>query len=400
MSLRVNPGPLGSVVHVPSSKSYANRYLILAARRGGIALTNLTTADDVTKLVSALEVIGLRIERDETSVRILNSFPACEPNGSEVINIDIGEGGTTARFLLALLSRGKRTYRLRLAGRLAERPWSELIEALEMGGALISRSDSEIQIRGPVSPELLPKRISGQRTTQFASALQLAFHEDGMRFEMTGASSSLPYWAMTQRCLAEIDRTSVLTVPLDWSSAAYPLAFAAVTGQLVELPHLGYDAYQADAFFFQWLRDKRSADQIGGSGRRQCVRAWGLRDRSAVRIDMSQCLDLAPAMAFVCAHLVGESVLTGLAGLVHKESDRLSAIVNLLEQVGVVAHATGDTLFIKGGVGPGPWSLETPADHRLVMTAALFLRAHQGGSLIHPECVEKSFPSYFQVMGL
>jgi proton glutamate symport protein len=40
---------------------------------------------------------------------------------------------------------------------------------------------------------------------------------------------------------------------------------------------------------------------------------------------------------------------------------------------------------------------QVPADHRLVMTAALFLRAHNGGRLPHPDAVRKSFPNFFNL---
>jgi 5-enolpyruvylshikimate-3-phosphate synthase len=54
-------------------------------------------------------------------------------------------------------------------------------------------------------------------------------------------------------------------------------------------------------------------------------------------------------------------------------------------------------LKITGGIQDGPWDLAVPADHRLVMTAALFLRAHNGGRLPHPEAVRKSFPNFFEL---
>lgn len=392
MSLKVERGQLASTIIVPPSKSYANRFLILAARRGNVLIENLPVADDVVHLTKALTQIGLKLEQAGSAVRIANSFPACEPENASAIQIDIGEGGTTARFLLALLSVGKRTYRLRLAGRLAERPWEELVDTLQKGGARVNRNGHVIEVTGPVDPKKLPKKISGARSTQFASALQLAFHEDRVKFEMIAATSSRAYWQLTEECQDAIDHQDKLKVPVDWSSAAYPLAWAAVTGQPIELPGLRHDPVQADAYFYDWLKQRGAA--------LESVRASGLIDKSATSIDMSQCLDLVPAMAFVCAHLEGESKLSGLAGLVHKESDRLASVHQLLQQVGVEARIEGETLIIRGGVGKGPWNLSTPADHRLVMTAALFLRAHQGGTLEHPECVEKSFANYFKVMGL
>jgi 5-enolpyruvylshikimate-3-phosphate synthase len=42
--------------------------------------------------------------------------------------------------------------------------------------------------------------------------------------------------------------------------------------------------------------------------------------------------------------------------------------------------------------------LELPDDHRMIMSAALFLRFHQGGSVSPAEAVEKSYPEFFSLI--
>lgn len=399
MSLRVEPGPLSTEIELPASKSYANRYLILAARYGlGAAVENLPSADDVTKLIGGLQAVGIRLRSTERGLEFLSSFPECESSG-EPLEVRVGEGGTTGRFLLALLSAGKRTYRLKLAGRLAQRPWDELTDTLRAAGARIEFFDDVIEVQGPVDPRRLPRSVPADRSTQFLTALQLAFFKDGIHFDGSQVKASLPYWKMTVACVEQLEFSSIMTVPLDWSSAAYPMCLAAVLGQEVTLPGLRLDPNQADSALFALLKSRGSARESGGLWRRKSITVSGLKDRSAIDMDLARCPDLAPALAFLCAHLEGTSVLRGLGSLVHKESDRLTAIHQLLVQVGTRASVDGDRLVIPGGVGTGPWQLSTPADHRLVMTAALFLRAHDGGTLEHPESVEKSFPNYFKVMG-
>ena len=102
-NLRINPGLLPETIHIPSSKSYANRALILSALKPGkMTLHHLPKASDVTFLIDGLRQIGLQIDcLNETAV-ISNSFPHCERSqGNEIF---VGEGGTTARFLASLLS--------------------------------------------------------------------------------------------------------------------------------------------------------------------------------------------------------------------------------------------------------------------------------------------------------
>jgi 3-phosphoshikimate 1-carboxyvinyltransferase len=185
-----------------------------------------------------------------------------------------------------------------------------------------------------------------------------------------------------------------LVVPKDWSSASYSLAFAAVTDQSTFLPGLSADPLQADSVFASWLHDRGALD-FAADG----VRARGLADRGPCRWDLAPCPDLTPAVAFVCAHLEGESRLEGLGALVHKESDRLTELARLLTACGVSVRLEPEALAIQGGTVRAPGLLEPAADHRMVMTAALFLAAHGGGDLTHGTAVNKSFPGFFRAMG-
>ena len=391
MTLKIEPGPIASSFNLPASKSHANRYLILAARRGGNArVTGLPVSDDVVFLLNALKKVGLAIT-GESDLCFHNSFPACEKEATP-LELDVGEGGTTARFLAALLAGGKRPYTLRMSGRLAQRPWEELTEALKSAGAQVSWQASALSIQGPVDITKLPRTISAARSTQFASALLLAFAIEGYELSPVEMTTSKPYWDMTLECIQQ-SLSGQMSVPLDWSSAAYPMVFAAARGSGIKLPGLKPDA-QADRALFDLLVSRGAA-----SAENQGVVVAKLRDRTAFHFEAHQCPDLIPALAFLAAHLDGVSTIVGAAALRHKESDRLVAILSLLEQCGVQAsyEEGGDALRISGGVKLEQDELSVPADHRLVMTAALFLRAHKRGRLPHPEAVRKSFPDFFDL---
>lgn len=394
MNLGLEPGGITPVVNLPRSKSYANRYLILAARHGaGAVVRCLPQSDDVALMLKAFQVIGLRLRIEDDSTFFSNAFPACESAGEEIINIDVGEGGTTARFLLALLSTGKRRYRLNLCGRLAERPWQELLDALALAGARLSRGEGWITVQGPVVLTQLPREVSAARSTQFATALQLAFAKDGIEMRPDGLTSSQPYWDLTQFCVESFRKGHVVSVPLDWSSAAYPICFSAVTSHPIFVPDLKPDAHQADAVLASYL-EERGALSITAEG----IRVKGLANRLPLNVDVRHCLDLVPALAFLAAHLDGPSVLNGVGGLVHKESDRLAAVTQLLSDCGVSCRHVRDALHIQGSLTHlNSCLLNLPADHRIVMTAALFLRAHSGGTLTHAQAVAKSYPDFFRL---
>ncbi len=392
MTLNVESGFLATPIVLPASKSHANRFLILAARRGaGTRIRQLPESDDVQLLLRALRDIGLDV-RGEMDVVFHNSFPACETASDQTLVLNVGEGGTTARFLAALVSKGRRSYILRTTGRLALRPWAELLDVLKNAGAEVRWQGNDLTIKGPVDVTRLPKEISAARSTQFASALRLAFAIDGYHVTPTMLSSSRPYWDMTEESAVAIEAGDV-NVPLDWSSAAYPLVFAAVAKQKLILPGLVPDG-QADRAVYDLLASRGAAKFLADG-----IYGQGLGDRRPLQMSVLACPDLVPALAFLAAHLEGVSELSGVDVLRHKESDRLAAVIALLQQCGVaVEHdEKEDVLKITGGIQSGPWDLQVPADHRLVMTAALFLRAHNGGRLPHPDAVRKSFPNFFNL---
>jgi 5-enolpyruvylshikimate-3-phosphate synthase len=119
-------------------------------------------------------------------------------------------------------------------------------------------------------------------------------------------------------------------------------------------------------------------------------------------LDVADCLDLVPALAFFLAHVDGSHLLRHVNNLVHKESDRLYEIIKLLGQFGFKATSEGPNLRIEGSSGQSsaPVDLELPEDHRMVMTGALFMRCHQGGSISPASAVQKSYPDFFKLFSV
>jgi 3-phosphoshikimate 1-carboxyvinyltransferase len=85
-------------------------------------------------------------------------------------------------------------------------------------------------------------------------------------------------------------------------------------------------------------------------------------------------IDEIPVLSLVAAHACGITVFHQVDELRVKESNRLAAIIEGLEKLGVDAWEEGDDLFIEGNpqlrVEPG-LQFESKGDHRLAMTWAL-----------------------------
>ena len=388
-SLKLERGFFPQKIELPSSKSYANRALVLAALdRRIFKLRNLPQASDVEFLVQSFSAIGLKINRDKQNLTIENSFPDCESMGAE---ITVGEGGTTARFLAAMLLRGSAPYTLILGPRLKHRPWMEFVDFTVRHGAKASLNDNKLFLQGPLK---LPTqvKVDCSRTTQFASGLQLAFPE--CRVIPENLQTSLSYWEMSENIIKDLKNSEEYVVPLDWSSASYPLAFGALN-QAIHFPGLHHDPFQADAKFLKLLESFGSI-KILNSG----LNIQPVQSPHTVDLIVSDCLDLVPALSFLLSHIEGKHYLRGVANLVHKESDRLSEIIKLLQQFGRKTEVSDDTLIIWGSTELvlTPQRLLLPDDHRIVMTGALFLKHHAGGEIGPVGAVNKSYPGFFDLI--
>ena len=118
---------------LPSSKSYTNRALIIGAIRGNnFKINNYSSSTDVLNLINSFKIIGLKMKISSTTIVFENSFPDCEKETTgNMIEIKTGDGGTTNRFLIALLSRGKKEYYIYPSGRMSDRPIEDQLVALK-----------------------------------------------------------------------------------------------------------------------------------------------------------------------------------------------------------------------------------------------------------------------------
>ena len=388
VSLKVKQGSLPKVVHVPSSKSYANRALILAALKPTpVILKNIPNSTDVTILLSCLKQLGLEITTQENGVTIKGSFPACETQGME---LNVGEGGTTARFLAAMLLKGTQRYNLILGERLKERPWNEFIQQVRSLGGVVDLKDHMLSLQGPLKmPATL--EVDCERTTQFATAFELSFPET--KIVPKNLTTSQSYWAMTGKVIEDLKNTDTYHVPLDWSSASYPLAFAALNHE-IKFPALHDDSYQADAKFLNVLRQLGAVQETS-----EGITVSPIKKMEAISLDVTDALDLVPTLGYFLSHVEGTHELHGTKNLTFKESDRLTEVTKLLKIFGCHSALVGDTLVIQGSkkLLDQEVELQMPNDHRMVMVGALFLRQHAGGFISPPEAVTKSYPDFFEL---
>jgi 3-phosphoshikimate 1-carboxyvinyltransferase len=227
--------------------------------------------------------------------------------------------------------------------------------------------------------------------------------------EITGPLESGGYVDLTRAVLAEFgvrieldgpDRYRVpgkqryapaaYTVEGDWSQAAFFLT-AGVLGGDVRVDGLRMDSAQGDRVIVDILRSMGADVRTGEGGAR--ARRSALQGRD---VDVSQCPDLAPAVAAALALSEGEGRVTGAGRLRLKESDRIASIVGTLGRLGARIRDEGDTIAVRGVRTLRGGAADSCSDHRIAMMAAcVSVRCENAVNLTGAEAVNKSYPGFW-----
>lgn len=402
--------PLDGVFEVPSSKSLTNRALVAAAAAGGGVIEAPLECEDTRLLATALAAAGWRVDWPDAARATLG--PRQSDRGETTVFL--GNSGTGARLILALLAGTEGRFVLDGTARLRERPMGPLLEALGSLGAEVTTTTGGLPIR------IRGARLAGGSlaiapavSSQFVTALLLTAPamSAGLRLEITGELPSAPYLDLTADVLRNFGATvdwsadrrfwrvapggltpTRYRVEGDWSAAAFGFAAAAVAGGSVEVTPLDPHSAQGDRAVCRLLETCGVRfDTRGGR-----VRASGPAT-GPLRGDLRATPDLFPALAVVAAGHAG-SRLTGLDHLRHKESDRLRVMVGHLRRLGAVIREDGSSLVVEHPIDREPHDpieVDAAGDHRVAMAMAVAALRHGPLALDQPEAVDKSFPGFW-----
>jgi 3-phosphoshikimate 1-carboxyvinyltransferase len=258
--------------------------------------------------------------------------------------------------------------------------------------------------------------VDASRSSQFLSALLLAAPAvpGGLAVVSAAGVASAPYVETTLECLRTFghevsgslaegirvkrgkDTAGRYEVPGDYSSALPMLAAAGAAGGEVRVTSLVTPSADADALALPVLALMGLELARGEGSVTARARRAALRPVTVVATDFP---DAVPVLAALAALTPGESRFEGIAHLRLKESDRIAALAALLTAAGARASAMEDSLVVEGPAGPRAGSvvrLPTFGDHRIAMAGGLLALALPGLLIESPDCVSKSYPSFFK----
>jgi len=383
-------------INLPSSKSESNRLLIMQALANNLFKINgLSLAEDTKLLQRALQ--------------------------SSEQHLNVGMAGTAYRFLCAffVIQEGKRV-RLSGADRMYERPIGILVDALRKLGAQINYLEKE----GYPPLEIVGKKLSGGElkvdasvSSQFISALLLIapYLSTSLKVELSELVSK-PYVDLTvslmKRLNADVDFNgniiSVLPsiyysegeieVEKDWSSAAFFYQMLALTN----IPKITFVGLSENSL----QGDRRLASVFESFGVKTVFTATGVElikgseVQQSLSLDLTDCPDLIPSVAVTAAILCDFAEIKGVQTLRIKESDRVSALKNELDKIGVKVKELGkDRIQIipkkEIDINLKP-AFSTYNDHRMAMCLAPLAVIFNEIEIENPKVVSKSFPHFWE----
>jgi 3-phosphoshikimate 1-carboxyvinyltransferase len=414
-------GPFDLALAPPGSKSLTNRAMVLAALSDGrCELSNALFADDTRVMIEALRAMGFAVEADEAARRI-----AIDGAGGTIrcpdASLHIGNSGTTIRFLTALASLGRGTFRFDGIARMRQRPIGPLVEMLRNLGSRVRYLDADGFPPVEVLADGLPGglvRYGSESSSQFLSALlhvaPYARHEVKVRLE--GRQTSWPYVEMTMRLMdhfghfVELERDpethepSRIVVPTgrylatdyvvepDASNASYFLAAAAaLPGSRIRIDGLGRSSLQGDVRFTELLKQMGAWVKL----ERDHVLVEGPDTLEGIDADFSSIPDTAQTFAVLACLAEGSSTLRGLHTLRVKETDRVAALQNELAKLGAEVELDGDDLTIHPPEKLKIAAIDTYDDHRMAMSFSVASMRVSGLVINDPQCVNKTYPGFF-----
>lgn len=420
--------PLSGILELPGSKSITNRALVLAAlSSNSTEIHNASLCQDSLIMVEALKSLGFSIKiNTDYSIISIQGLGGHIPNGQAHINV--GDAGTVARFLPALLSlHPNGLFHLDGSPSMRNRPIKPLLDALEAIGAASffyhktkGAFPFTMKTHGMQSGSLT---LDNSLTNQVLSALLMIapFTPSTLKIHFASKAMSWPFVEMTLQMMQRFSpnpipfeqnntfhftNTGPYSFPYksyyvepDASAASYFLALLLIHGGTINIPHLSLqNSIQGDHAFSKILQDHGLIfNEL--SNELEIRRIYNSNTKN-ISHNFSAFSDTFLTLAAIAPLLQGPTHISGLYHTRFQECDRLSAMAQELQKLNqkVIEKKDSITIFPQP---LRPTTIQTYNDHRIAMSFAilgsydLLKTGLPWLSIDNPSCCAKTFPTFF-----
>jgi 3-phosphoshikimate 1-carboxyvinyltransferase len=430
--LEVRPAArLDGDLRLPGDKSISHRALMLALLASGESrITGAGDGEDVRSTAGILAALGAEVQRTlgaGGNVDYVVRSGGVEALRAPAAALDCGNSGTSMRLFAGILAGLPFTAVLDGDASLRRRPMARIIDPLRSMGATLEGSDGRANLpltitgRHPLQAIDWPTPVP---SAQVKSAILLA----GLRADgKTKVREAVATRDHTERMLRERGvavRTRVGpagetvieieggaavqafdgAVPGDPSAAAFWLVAGAIhPAAELRLHGVGVNPTRR-AVIDLLVRMGATIDEqpvdggvAGGEPLADLVvRSSTLRAIEITPTDTASAIDEIPILCLAATQARGRTVVRGAGELRHKESDRITGIVDGLRVLGARIDADRDEIIIDGPTPLRGGQVASLGDHRLALTFAIAGLVAAGRTTIgRPESVAVSYPTFF-----
>lgn len=422
--------PLAGHVRVPGDKSISHRAVLFAAMAEGTSkLTGVLDSEDVRSSIRAVRELGAQVELDVDDggafAGQVTGWGAAGPVQPED-PIDCGNSGTTARLLMGMLAPWEVEVTITGDESLCRRPMRRNTAPLMKMGVQFKPAEADhLPITEVGNPNL---RAISYDAPMASAQLKTAVLMAGVYAKgTTTLNEPAPSRNHTELMLPEfgvpttagtrvatvsgpvVMHASDVSVPGDPSSAAF-LCAAAILKRGSSICVDDVSLNPARIGFVRTL-ERMGANieeaRAGSEGKEPfgaiCAsHTPALHGCEVPSQHFASIVDEVPILAIVAAHARGVTVFKGVGELRVKETDRLQAIIDGLELIGVDAWAEGDNLYVEGDPDltvPAMTEFDSRGDHRLAMTwAVLGMCAGVPVRIKGFDCIAISYPGFMDAI--
>lgn len=406
--------------NISASKSLFNRALILQSWIPSIQIDGFSDCDDVIEMKLALKQIqdGLLLE-------------------PKSLKIHAGNAGTTFRFLAFRLSRIPGHHIIEMGDQISRRPQTEIIQILSQLSVKAKLENQQFFISGngwqipndsiqtdtSVSSQFLsglflnsidlPKTLRIRSIqNEVSSELYLKMTLDllskcGCQIQTQKNRFSNIEWMIPSNQKLSIHQ---IKVEPDYSSVLAVVIAAALCGSAY-IQNAEQLSLQPDHQMLSLLAEFNIFIKWESSSKLSGLKVDRANNLKAASIDIRNMPDTFPVLSVLCSFCNGTSKLQIPSSLIHKESNRLAEVQKMLDLIGVKYQIDQDYFYIEGQIDIEALksrliekrilAIADPAgDHRMAMAYGILQKLGFRFKILDTKCVSKSFPEFWQVIGL
>ncbi|MDR9364250.1 MAG: 3-phosphoshikimate 1-carboxyvinyltransferase [Balneolaceae bacterium] len=420
MNKAVDPvAKLSGEIVPPPDKSISHRSAMFAALSSeNSIIQNHSSAADPQSTLECLKQLGVEIHQEGSTVKISgvgrDGFQYPEKP------LDCGNSGTTMRLLSGIVAGAGVECTMIGDESLSARTMKRIIDPLRKMGCKIDGKEGiyaplEIHSHDGVKGMRYPLPIA---SAQLKSCVLLAglfgdepteVVEDVLSRDHTERLLQLetePYGSgkIIQSSRDHIIPPQNYRVPGDFSAAAFWLVAGSIHENAeIHLSGTGVNPSR-DAVY-------HILEEMGASFKKTNNRLAGKEPVSDLFVESSDlkpihldpalipnCIDELPILMVAMCFADGKSVITGAEELRHKETDRLSAMAEILNLAGTEVELQQDGIIIQGrrDFKPSAATFPTYHDHRMAMAAAvLATKGTDTSAITHADCTAISYPKFW-----